>query len=205
MSITLCITAKDEESCIHLPISSVENIVNEIIVVDDFSTDKTARIAASLGAKVIKYNEPISDIGFGAAANRTISNATMDWILILDADEMLSSPHMLYDLMRYQSVFTWALPRRKWLDYSKNQRMEFESYPDWQPKFFRNVPENKFEGEMHIRFVGHSPRRAYRGPHIEHLQLENRTPEKIRHRDKLYAKLAAIQGVEVEKGNKRRM
>ena len=54
MSITLCITAKNEESCIHLPISSVENIVNEIIVIDDFSTDKTARIAASLGARVIK-------------------------------------------------------------------------------------------------------------------------------------------------------
>lgn len=204
MTITLCITAKNEESCIHLPIGSVENIVNEIIVVDDFSTDKTARIAASLGARVVKYDKPISDIGFGVAANRTISNATMDWILILDADEILSDAHILHDLIRYQDVKAWCLPRRKWFDYSKNQRMEFEAYPDWQPKFFRNVPENRFVGEMHIRFLG-NPKRAYRGPHIEHLQLENRTPEKIGHRNELYAKLASIQGVEIEKGNRRRI
>jgi glycosyltransferase involved in cell wall biosynthesis len=199
--ITLCITAKNEEASIHLPIDSVKDYVHEIIVVDDMSTDRTASIASGLGAEIIKYDIPVCDIGFAKAANRTISNATKDWILILDADEILAEPHLLHNLIRYQDTQVWALPRRKWYDYSADKRIEYESYPDWQPKFFRNLPENKFEGEMHIRFIGSTPRKAYRGPHIDHLQLDYRTKEKYSHRSDLYGRLADIQGVNVHGGD----
>jgi len=202
--ISLCIIAKNEEHCIHLPISSVKDIVSEIILLDDYSTDNTTRIASALGAQVFYPEKPVSETGFAIAANEMISHATKDWILILDADEFLDAPHLLHHLHRFTDVDAWALPRRKWYNYSDRQRMEYEAYPDWQPKFFRNIPENKFTGEMHVSFSG-TPKKAYCGPHIEHFQEQQRTAEKTSHRKELYAKLADIQGVEIEKGHKRRI
>ncbi|MGA3131151.1 MAG: glycosyltransferase [Terracidiphilus sp.] len=55
----------------------------EVIVVDDGSTDGTARTAEALGAKVIKRPNG----GIGAARNTGIRHATGEWIALLDADD----------------------------------------------------------------------------------------------------------------------
>jgi glycosyltransferase involved in cell wall biosynthesis len=201
VTISLVITAKDDANCIHLPFSDIRPHVNEILLSDDFSKDDTVKIAKELGAKIYQPPKPVKKMGFAKAANFIISKATCEWILILDTDELLDNPAQLHELKRFQDVNCWALPRRKWEKYPA-LREEYEAYPDWQPKFFRNISKNRFDGEMHIRFLGGSPRRAYRGPHIEHLQTECRTEEKARHRELVYEKLAAIQGVEVKRGIK---
>ena len=59
---------------------------DEIVVVDSFSTDRTAEIAASLGARVVE----VAFNGFGALRNRAIEACTHDWIFSLDADERCS-------------------------------------------------------------------------------------------------------------------
>lgn len=200
MSISLCIIAFNEEHCIHLPIANMKPYVNEIILLDDFSDDDTPRTASDLGATIIRQDKLIKETGFAKAANFVIEKASSEWILIIDADEKIDNPAQLYELQRHQDVDCWALPRRKWGKYP-TLREEYEAYPDWQPKFFRNIPENRFAGEMHVRFSGAPPRKAYRGPHIEHLQLENRTKEKTRQRVGLYEKLSDIQGVNVNKGD----
>jgi len=198
--ISLCILAKNEGHCIHMPISCLRSIASEIVLMDDHSSDKTVRIASALGAQIFKTSRPVSETGFAVAANEMISCATMEWILIIDADEIIDQPAKLFDLTRFQDVDAWSLPRRKWARYP-DERMEYESYPDWQPKFFRNIDDNRFEGEMHVRFTGATPRRAYRGPHIEHLQLDYRTPAKIKQRVNLYEKFAKIQGVKIHGGD----
>ncbi|KHO61021.1 glycosyl transferase [Thermoanaerobacter sp. YS13] len=83
-TLSLCLITKDEERNITRCINSVKDIVDEIVVVDTGSKDKTVEIAKSFGAKVIhaKWEED-----FSKARNIAIENATCDWILFLDADE----------------------------------------------------------------------------------------------------------------------
>ena len=79
---------RDEEETIARALMSVKPVVAEMIVVDTGSTDRTKEIAAELGAKV--YDFPWTD-SFSDARNFSLSKATGDWILVLDADEVISA------------------------------------------------------------------------------------------------------------------
>ncbi|MCG0276875.1 MAG: glycosyltransferase family 2 protein, partial [Thermosediminibacteraceae bacterium] len=83
-TLSLCLITKDEEKNISRCINSAKDIVDEIVVVDTGSKDRTVEIAESLGAKVIhtKWEDDYSK-----ARNIAIENAKSDWILFLDADE----------------------------------------------------------------------------------------------------------------------
>ncbi len=77
----------NEEKNIGACIKSVQHVVDEIIVVDSFSNDNTVGIAQSLGAKVFykRFN------GFGEQKAYAVDQASFDWILSVDADEVLST------------------------------------------------------------------------------------------------------------------
>ncbi|MEA4933864.1 MAG: glycosyltransferase [Lawsonibacter sp.] len=83
-SVSLCMIVKNEEEFILQCLESVKDIVDEMIVVDTGSTDDTVKIAEACGATIYRYqwNDSFSD-----ARNFSISKATCDWILLLDADE----------------------------------------------------------------------------------------------------------------------
>jgi glycosyltransferase involved in cell wall biosynthesis/Tfp pilus assembly protein PilF len=83
-TISLCMMIKDEEEMLPRCLSSVKKYVDEIIVVDTGSTDNSVSIAESFGAKV--YHHPWEE-DFSKHRNQSISHATGDWFLILDADE----------------------------------------------------------------------------------------------------------------------
>lgn len=85
-SLTLCMIAKNEEMFIADCLASVSGLVDEIILVDTGSTDRTVEIAESFGAKV--FHSPWQG-DFAAARNASLAQATKDWILVLDADEFL--------------------------------------------------------------------------------------------------------------------
>ena len=78
---------KDEENDLVKCLRSVKPVVDEMIVVDTGSTDRTKDIATALGAKVFEF--PWEN-DFSAARNFSISQAKGDWILALDADEVIS-------------------------------------------------------------------------------------------------------------------
>jgi glycosyltransferase involved in cell wall biosynthesis len=84
-ALTVLILARNEESCIARAIGSVR-FADEVLVLDSESTDRTAEIAASLGARVVR--QPF--LGFGAQHRRGVSLASHDWILSLDADEIVT-------------------------------------------------------------------------------------------------------------------
>nr|WP_206154833.1 glycosyltransferase [Clostridium muellerianum] len=75
---------KNEEENLERCIKSIKDLVDEIIIVDTGSTDKTVEIAKSYGAKVY-YFKWCDD--FSAARNESLKYATKDWILIMDADD----------------------------------------------------------------------------------------------------------------------
>ena len=87
--LSLCIPAHNEEKNIHLPLSSAIDLVDEVVVIDASSTDRTAEIAQSYGKKVKIYrtNNPRNFLENKA---RAIKKAKGEWILQLDADEALS-------------------------------------------------------------------------------------------------------------------
>lgn len=87
-SVSLCMIVKNEEENISRALTSVKDLVDEMIVVDTGSTDRTKEIAGSLGAKV--YDFAWTD-SFADARNFSLSKAGGNWILILDADEVISS------------------------------------------------------------------------------------------------------------------
>lgn len=200
MSISLCIIARNEAPFLHLPIHSVSSIISEIVVADDNSTDTTVEVAKRLGAKVINLPLPIKEEGFAFARNFLAKQATGEWILQLDADERLDEPERLVKLAAYNER-GWLLPRRKWKNYSNLVRDEWDAYPDWQPRFYRNIPENmdKWKGRYH-ESLDIPMRRAYSGPHIEHLQEECRIGEKLIQRQDIYTKFSDSEGVSIHGG-----
>ncbi len=86
LKISLCMIVKDEESCLGSCLKSVREYVDEIILVDTGSRDKTVEIAKSFGARI--YHHPWED-DFSKHRNQSLSYATGDWIFQLDADEEL--------------------------------------------------------------------------------------------------------------------
>jgi glycosyltransferase involved in cell wall biosynthesis len=78
--------AKNEEKWLEQCLNSVKEIADEIIIVDTGSADKTKEIAKKFGAKIYDFKW-IDD--FSAARNESLKHATKDWILVLDADEVI--------------------------------------------------------------------------------------------------------------------
>ncbi len=76
----------NEEKNIKNCISSLQKVADEIIVLDSFSTDKTEEICRKAGTEFHQHKFD----GYGAQKNRAVQLASHDWILSLDADEVLS-------------------------------------------------------------------------------------------------------------------
>ena len=85
--VSVLILAKNEEKAIGDCINSVKSFANEIIVVDDDSSDNTAQIATSLGAKVIRHS---LNGDWGQQQSFAIQQAQFDWIFIIDSDERVT-------------------------------------------------------------------------------------------------------------------
>ena len=85
-TLSACMIVKNEEEFLPRCLESIKDAVDEIIVVDTGSTDRTVEIAESYKAKV--YHHPWND-DFSEARNHSLSYATCDWILQIDADEEL--------------------------------------------------------------------------------------------------------------------
>jgi len=86
VSISLCMIVKNEEDVLARCLDSAAELVDEIIIVDTGSTDRTREIAARFTDKIFDF--PWQD-DFAAARNESFSHAAMDYCLWLDADDVL--------------------------------------------------------------------------------------------------------------------
>lgn len=88
IKLSACMIVKNEEAMLERCLNSIKHLVDEIIIVDTGSTDSTVEIAKSFNARI--FHHPWED-DFSKHRNQSISYATGDWILVIDADEELDA------------------------------------------------------------------------------------------------------------------
>ncbi len=111
--ISACILTYNEAEKIEAAVSSVL-WADEVVVVDSFSTDRTADIARSLGARVVDV--PFN--GFGDLRNRAVEACRFDWIFSLDSDERCTAPvrdEILSLLAGSPPYEIYMVPRRSYM------------------------------------------------------------------------------------------
>jgi glycosyltransferase involved in cell wall biosynthesis len=134
--LSVTIVAQDEERIIGKTLAAVRRLADEIIVLDSGSTDKTVEIAKSYGARVI--HQPW--LGYAAQKNAAIDLATGDWILSLDADEVLT-PGLVAEIdsvingKSSDGVDGFKIPRLLFIGDQPVKRGGF--YPDAQLRLIR--------------------------------------------------------------------
>ncbi len=179
---SLTMIVKDESSNLMACLASVRGIVDEIIVVDTGSTDHTKSIAAKYGAHIFDLVWPES---FAVARNETLSHATGDWILWLDADEYLdqSNRDSLHKLLSNLSDDHDAYAMKcLWLPGQAGRPTVIVDYV----RLFRNHPSIRWEYRVHeqilpaIRRAGHEVKftditiahTGYQDPVLRYKKLE---------------------------------
>ncbi|MFZ3101128.1 MAG: glycosyltransferase [Desulfitobacteriaceae bacterium] len=141
-TVSLCMIVRDEADCLLAAIQSVRDLTDEIIVIDTGSTDNTPQLALAAGAKLFHLNW-LND--FSLARNFALKQASSEWILVLDADEILESvnPKTFYELLNNVQIEGYFLNIKNILDPTPG-----ESY-DQVVRLFRNNSVYQFEGAIH--------------------------------------------------------
>ncbi len=147
-TISLCMIVKNEESFLEGCLQSVQGTVDEIVIVDTGSTDRTIEIAERFGARVLHH--PWTG-NFSEARNVGIEAASMDWILVLDADERLAPEQsdQLRKLVDDDRAVGYSLTIDNFVgDESLNGRQVATVF-----RLFRNRPDIRFEGRIHEQVI----------------------------------------------------
>lgn len=143
--ISVVINTLNEEKKIEQAVKSVK-WADEIIVCDMYSDDKTVKIAKDLGAKVVFYEKA----GYvEPARNFAISNATSEWILILDADERIleSLANKLKEISSMMKQIDYVRIPRKNLIFNHFMKASMW-WPDYNIRFFKKG-KVKWGSEIH--------------------------------------------------------
>lgn len=185
--LSLAMIVRNEAHTLARCLESVRDVVDQMVIVDTGSTDGTIALAKAYGAEV--YHFAWCD-DFAAARNEALRHACGEWILYLDADEVLApdSAGMLRHLLYQQPLQVGGLlctivsPHRVGEDASEVHRGAY-------PRLFRNYgyPRIAFRGRVHEQItpaiiecggaIVHSPIVIYHsGYNIPREQLE----EKVR-------------------------
>ncbi len=85
--VSVVVLTKNEEKNIKDCLQSIKDLSSEIIIIDDYSIDKTVKIAKDFGAKVFLHH---LDDDFSQQHNFGLKKAENEWVLFLDADERVS-------------------------------------------------------------------------------------------------------------------
>ena len=140
MTLSLCMIVKNEAKALPRCLKSVKNVVDEMIVLDTGSTDKTPKIAKKFGAKVYHY-EWCND--FSAARNEALKYVNGDWILVLDADEILN-PEIIPPLREVLKMEEYLL-----VNLLRQEVGAKQSPYSLVSRLFRNHPQISFDRPYH--------------------------------------------------------
>lgn len=143
--LTLFINTFNEEKNIK---KCLENLkwINNIIIVDSYSTDQTIQIASKFTKKIYfkKFNN------FEDQRNFTLNKINSEWVLFMDADEILSpnANELIPKLINNETADGFWFRRKQFIN-SKYFLKSGYFYPDWQLRLFKKNKDYKFNGIIH--------------------------------------------------------
>ncbi len=177
-AVSLCMIVRDECTNLQHCLSSTRPVVDEIIIVDTGSIDRTADVATVFGAKVYHYTWAND---FSAARNFALAQATGELVFVLDADEVLSESDFQRFAQTLQSsagkMVAWSVTTRNysnrpesegWLtnDGTGGEREQGDGwYPSCKVRLFPNSSLIRFHGDIHEMV---EPDLRHHGIPIEH-------------------------------------
>ena len=134
MKLSVVITTKNAATTLERTLESVK-FADEIVVVDMMSTDETVRIARKFTDNI--FTTP--DVGYvEPARNFSLSKARGEWILVVDADEVISETlrdYLLELLATDSDIASYSLARKNLIFGDWVQTAGW--WPDYQPRLFR--------------------------------------------------------------------
>lgn len=148
-TVSLCMIVKNEEKNLKKCLESVAPYVDEIIIADTGSTDGTKEICENFSVQLYQYTW---EDNFSEARNFSISKATGDWILWMDADEVLenkSQKKLSFLLEDHNEVYSVKL-----LHYCDTKESSlFDDYISYNYRIFKNHKNFYFDGRIHEKLV----------------------------------------------------
>jgi len=146
--ISVVIIAFNEAHHIARCVEAAKGVADEVVVVDSFSTDNTVEVCEKLGAKVIQQ----AWLGYSEQKNFANAQAKNDWVLSLDADEVL-------DEALQQAILEWKnkepVPAafKRMTNYCGTFIKHGGWYPDIKIRLF-NRSTTQWEGVIHESLTG---------------------------------------------------
>ncbi len=156
-TLSVCMIVKNEEATLAHSLDSIKSIASQIIIVDTGSSDQTKEIAKTYTSDV--YDFTWQD-DFALARNESLRYATADWVLVLDADEIISSSDLV---LVDEAINNWGVMGYRIL--TRNYTND-SSILGWQPSGVRDAPFSAaqgwfpsikvrlFQNHNHFSFIG---------------------------------------------------
>lgn len=146
ITISLCMIVKNEEKILARCLDSVADLMDEIIIIDTGSTDKTKEVAA-------KYTDKIYDFkwvdDFAAARNFSFSKATMDYIYAPDADEVLDEENRnKFKVLKECMMPEVEMVQMKYVTISEHGNL-LNAKKEYRPKLFKRLREFTWIDPIH--------------------------------------------------------
>ena len=165
-TVTAALIVKNEEAHLDRCLSSLKGIVDEIVVVDTGSNDRTIEIAQKHGAKIGHF-EWCND--FSAARNASLERATGNWILWIDADEefVSSGAALIKNAVTRPHFGGFAIEIVNFTADDQDQTQ----YIHAPIRLFRNLPDVRFTGRIHEQIVHGLTARGLPGATLEGARL----------------------------------
>jgi len=152
LKLSLCMIVKDEAEMLPRSLAAARDAVDEIVVVDTGSSDASVEIARSFGARVIEREWTGS---FAEARNASFDAATGDWLLYLDADEVLVAEDAA--LLRELTGRVWREAFYLVETHHTGELGDGTAVTHNALRMFRNRPEYRFEGRLHEQVAHRLP------------------------------------------------
>lgn len=144
MTLSIVVIAKNEEDLIENCLKSCE-FGDELIVIDNGSTDKSAEIAKSIGARVVKFES----MDFSKTRNKGMEESKSDWVLYVDSDERVLKPlkEEILNIINNTEFSAVALSRKNIIF---GQEVNYGPYKkDWVIRLFKKDQFETWVGKVH--------------------------------------------------------
>jgi glycosyltransferase involved in cell wall biosynthesis len=142
-SISACLIVRDEAKVLRRCLDSIQGAVDQLCILDTGSLDDTPKIAKEFGAKFKRFTACNDSNGritnFAMARNECIRMANGEWILSIDADEVLSKSSI--ERIRWHALHDRSAAVRV--------RLRFKGTEWLAVRLFRRDPKHEFRGRVH--------------------------------------------------------